>query len=208
MSRLRNIWERYEPNSPAGKQFYDLHNPTTVDRRDKASDAEFKPATKASRTAANRQAGNDERAYDSGRAPGQFDQTKPGFAATSLPHVVTQEEWPDGPYMQPVSEMQPSAGWQMRQALQEMQRQVIALAGATNLRLELIKEEADGSVFRFASVTTTHPAANSPDLVLQNLYEHLKDTATIQEVGRRCQVMEPTAKVWDTIIRIQPKGAR
>jgi hypothetical protein len=80
----------------------------------------------------------------------------------------------------------------------------VNLATNARLRLELTKEEADGTVFRFASVGSTHPACNSPNLLIRNLQEQLGGTATIQELGRRCTTMELENKIWDVYLRVRP----
>jgi hypothetical protein len=121
---------------------------------------------------------------------------------------VTQQEWTN-PYQQPVSDSMPAGGWRTRFKLQEIQKATVNLAAAAGLRLELIREEADGTVFWFAAVNGMSPACNTPDLLLWNLHEHLKDVgATIEELGRRVTTMEPETKVWDSMLRIKPRGER
>jgi hypothetical protein len=216
----RSLWDidldedEFEPKPEGEKQFYKLHRPDPIDNRDPKlgdgnSNIPFKATNPIHDRRKNRDGyppdGSDEKAYFP-PGPGQYDQGKRGLVSTSLPTVVTQE-WKN-PYQQPVSDPTPAGGWPMRRKLVEIQRTAVNLATNAQLRLELTKEEADGTVFRFASVGSTHPACNSPDLLIRNLQEHLKDSATIQELGRRIASMEPENKVWETYLRIKPKGER
>jgi hypothetical protein len=128
MSRLRGILNEagFEPKPTGKKALWNLHKPQVIDNKDpklggKGDDPAGNVKVHNRKPREGYMSGEDEKAYHP-PGPGQFDQGRKGLVSTSVPVVTAQEAWPDGRYMQPVSDPNPAGGWPMRRKLQECQR--------------------------------------------------------------------------------------